>query len=58
MDELACEYDETHDRKIVDQLYELAELEKIDKVEVNDRVHARGPALPLQPCRASVIALK
>ena len=34
MDELAREYVETHDRKIVDQLYQLAsELEKMDKLE-------------------------
>jgi hypothetical protein len=34
MDELARKYVETHDRKIVDELYELArELEKMDKLE-------------------------
>jgi hypothetical protein len=34
MDELARKYVETHDQKIVDQLYELArELEKIEKLE-------------------------
>jgi hypothetical protein len=34
MDELAREYVETHNRKIVDQLYELTrELEKMDKLE-------------------------
>jgi hypothetical protein len=34
MDELAREYVETHNRKIVDQLYELASvLEKMDKLE-------------------------
>jgi hypothetical protein len=34
MDELAQEYVETHDRKIVHQLYELAqELEKMDQLE-------------------------
>jgi hypothetical protein len=34
MDELACQYVETHDQKIVEQLYELArELEKMEKVK-------------------------
>jgi hypothetical protein len=34
MDELARKYVETHDRKIVDELYELArELEKMEKLE-------------------------
>jgi hypothetical protein len=36
MDELARKYVETHDQKIVDQLYELArELEKIEKLELS-----------------------
>jgi hypothetical protein len=34
MDELARTYVETHDQKIIDELYELArELEKLEKVE-------------------------
>jgi hypothetical protein len=34
MDELARKYVETHDRKIIGQLYELArELEKMEKLE-------------------------
>ena len=34
MDELACKYVETHDKEIIEELYELArELEKMEKLE-------------------------
>ena len=37
MDELAREYVETHNRKIVDQLYELGlELEKMEKLKSSE----------------------
>ena len=59
MDELAREYVETHNRKIVDQLYELGlELEKMEKLKSSEGglIHARRRLL--QPCRASIIGMK
>jgi hypothetical protein len=44
MDELARKYVETHDRKIVDELYELArELEEMEKLESSEKARASGP---------------